>query len=143
RYVALSVAAPGQARGEWTVAIGRHHKPNLRAVDGPDAKAARSRFSVVEVLPSGAAMLALAPETGRTHQLRLHASHAGAPLLGDKDYGGPALLVLANGRVISLARIALHCLRVTLPVRSGGKARVVAPVGGDLRAIWEALGGAP
>lgn len=36
------------------------------------------------------ALLELRPETGRTHQLRVHLSHAGAPIVGDAIYGGPS-----------------------------------------------------
>lgn len=35
----------------------------------------------------GVALLACAPRTGRTHQIRLHAAHVGHPLLGDELYG--------------------------------------------------------
>lgn len=145
RYVALSVRTPAQNNQVWDAPIGRHDKPMLRAI-GPrarDAKRAVSRFAVIAETPSGVAMLALAPETGRTHQLRLHASHAGAPLLGDRDYGGPPRLVLPSGRVVSLTRIALHCARVRVPFAEGEPLDVLAPVPPDLTSLWEALGGAP
>ena len=51
-------------------------------------------------------MLAVDPGTGRTHQVRIHASKAEMPLLGDAEYGGPRQMTLANGRVLLLSRIA-------------------------------------
>lgn len=147
RYVALAAKGPSvpddRARGEWTWPIGRAKSPLLRAIGGPDAKEARSRFAVIARAHAGTTMLALAPETGRTHQLRVHASHAGAPLLGDRDYGGPMRVVLATGKVVSLARIALHCARVRVPVRAEVSVDVVAPVPIELATLWETLGGAP
>ena len=152
RYVALSLRAPtcGERRGVWDAAIGRQDKPLLRAIEhARDAKPACSRFAVVAEagampIATAIAMLALAPETGRTHQLRLHASHAGAPLLGDRDYGaGSARLVLPSGRVISLTRVALHCARVRVPRSSGEAMDVIAPIPADMASWWEALGGAP
>ena len=59
-------------------------------------------------------MLSVEPITGRTHQIRVHASHAGAPLLGDRDYGGPTRWTLKSGKSVTLDRIALHCARVTV-----------------------------
>ena len=51
---------------------------------------AQTGVSVAERLP-GATLLALTPETGRTHQLRVHLSHAGFPILGDEKYAPPGL----------------------------------------------------
>ena len=113
RYVAIAVdGAPGS--GTWDVPIGRGKDARHRAADGPDAKAAGTRWTTV-ARAGGFALLAVEPQTGRTHQIRVHASHAGAPLLGDRDYGGPTRATLAGGRVVSLARIALHAARVTVP----------------------------
>ena len=145
RYVALGMLAPGADAldGAWTFAIGRHRKSALlRAVNGPEAKPARSRVRFVAEAGSRVWLLALAPETGRTHQLRVHASHAGVPLLGDRDYGGAARLVLAGGRVVALARVALHCARVAVP-RRGGVVSVGAPVAPEITSLWASLGGSP
>jgi 23S rRNA pseudouridine955/2504/2580 synthase/23S rRNA pseudouridine1911/1915/1917 synthase len=113
-------------------------------VNGKDATNAETLYRTIAVSPLGAALLALSPVTGRTHQIRVHASHAGAPLLGDRTYGGPTRQSLPSGRVLDLARIALHCARVTVPARSGPRAIVAeAPVPAELRDVWAALGGDP
>jgi 23S rRNA pseudouridine955/2504/2580 synthase/23S rRNA pseudouridine1911/1915/1917 synthase len=135
----------GHARGHrahvWDAPIGAGKDPRHRAAHGPDAKAARTHWAVVS--RAGAlAMLAVEPQTGRTHQIRVHASHAGAPLLGDRDYGGPSRLTLADGRVVALARIALHAARVTVPGARGEPLVAEAPIPDALKSAWSALGGA-
>lgn len=149
RYVALA-AGELQGGGVWGAPIGRAKNPRLRAISGADAKPARTEWRAVAraaglvASPArGAAgagvvtLVAVSPITGRTHQIRLHASSAGAPLLGDRDYGGPGRLTLANGRVIALPRIALHAARV----RVAG-VTVEAEVPAELAQAWEAIGGA-
>jgi 23S rRNA pseudouridine955/2504/2580 synthase/23S rRNA pseudouridine1911/1915/1917 synthase len=87
-------------------------------------------------------MLAVEPQTGRTHQIRVHASHAGAPLLGDRDYGGPSRVTLPNGRIVALTRIALHAARVTVPGSGGELLSASAPIPPELARVWSDLGGA-
>lgn len=55
------------------------------------------------------------PLTGRTHQIRVHLSHAGAPILGDQLYGGPSAVRLA-GEVIEAPRVMLHAAKLSIPV---------------------------
>lgn len=135
RYVAIAAghAEPGAA-GEWTASIGRAKDPLLRAVDGPDAKASRTRWRVAAASP-GALLLVVDPETGRTHQIRVHSAHAGWPLLGDRDYG-PGKLTLASGAVIAPSRIALHAARVSV---AGLVAE--APIPDELVKLWTQCGG--
>lgn len=157
RYVALAYAggAPSsklEERGVWTAAIGRAANPRLRAAaaqdDEREAKDAATRFACVARIGLGDAsssgvtvgMLAVDPVTGRTHQIRVHAMNAGAPLVGDRDYGGPGRITLPSGRVIALARVALHAARVVVPGRTGpleGR----APIPEELLDVWTALGG--
>jgi RluA family pseudouridine synthase len=144
RYVALAQRAPAPERGVWDVPIGRARDPRLRMVKGRDAVPASTRYAVAAVAPTRVALLALSPVTGRTHQIRVHASHAGAPLLGDRAYGGPTRVTLPGGRVLEPGRIALHAARVVVP-REGGQSAgplvLSAPVPAELASLWSALGG--
>lgn len=145
RYVAIASATPNphdRPSGLWDAPIGAGKDARHRAPDGPDAKPAATRWSAV-ARAGGFVMLAVEPQTGRTHQIRVHASHAGAPLLGDRDYGGPGRVTLPNGRVVALTRIALHAARVTVPAQRGDAALVAsAPIPPPLATIWTELGGA-
>jgi RluA family pseudouridine synthase len=140
RYVAIAGRSPERPQGTWDAPIGRAQDPRRRAAYGRDATVARSRYEVV-ARAGERALLALEPETGRTHQLRVHAAHARAPLLGDRDYGGERRVTLASGRVIAMRRVALHAARVVVPRPSGEPFEVVARVPDELREVWTALGG--
>jgi 23S rRNA pseudouridine955/2504/2580 synthase/23S rRNA pseudouridine1911/1915/1917 synthase len=137
RYVALASAAVTPERGEWEAPIGRAADPRHRAAFGRDAAPALTRYVQIARIEAGGALLALEPVTGRTHQLRVHAAHAGAPLLGDATYGGPRRVVLASGSVLALDRVALHCARVEI---EGEELCALAPVPGDLADFGRALG---
>ena len=67
-------------------------------------KLARASFRVV-ARHSGRALLELRPTTGRTHQLRVQLAHRGAPIAGDRLYGGPPAF-----------RLMLHATEVELPL---------------------------
>ncbi len=113
-YVALSsgVLLSGQGlEGAWEARIGRGKTPSTRAVDGPGATHACSHFKHLAAAGVIHAWL-LEPQTGRTHQLRVHAAHAGYPLIGDPHYGGPQRLLAADGRVRAPGRIMLHAHRI-------------------------------
>ncbi len=89
----------------------------------PLAKKAETRFEVLIENEEYALLLAF-PKTGRQHQIRVHASHHGYPLLGDKYYGGdPFLFTRFKDKVateedhafLQLPRQALHALALSLP----------------------------
>jgi RluA family pseudouridine synthase len=141
-YVAIAARAPEPTTGVWSEAIGRAADPRLRKIGGRDPAPAVTRYSDCGHAPRGETMLSLAPVTGRTHQIRVHAAHAGAPLLGDRAYGASARIVLDSGQVLEPRRIALHALRIVVPVeRPGSVLTIVAPVPQELRDLWSALGG--
>jgi 23S rRNA pseudouridine1911/1915/1917 synthase len=89
---------------------------------GSRVKEMRTRFAVVRRL-GDAALVRAFPETGRTHQIRLHLAHLGHPLLGDVKYGGPA-----TWRGEPLPHHLLHAERLELPhPRTGERLELVAP----------------
>jgi RluA family pseudouridine synthase len=57
------------------------------------------------------------PLTGRTHQIRVHLSHAGLPILGDRHYGGPSAVRL-GAETLTVNRVMLHAARIEIPVDS-------------------------
>ena len=87
-------------------------------------------------------LLHLWPQTGRTHQLRVHAAAAGMPLLGDVHYGGPRRLTLSDGRVVRAPRAMLHCAALRVPHPNGGELCVTSsPPPPDFCRVWERVGG--
>jgi len=89
----------------------------------------------------GAALLEVGLETGRTHQIRVHLSELGHPLLGDTLYGGTkkgdARVKAVQAR---LGRQALHAWKLVFPhPRTGKPVRCEAPIPADLRAAIESL----
>ncbi|MFN0012743.1 MAG: RluA family pseudouridine synthase [Phycisphaerales bacterium] len=79
-------------------------------------------------------------KTGRTHQIRVHFSHRGFPLVGDDMYGGKALAIPGtvgpDGKKMLIKRQALHAAMLTFrhPI-SGATMRMIAPLPADLRAL--------
>jgi 23S rRNA-/tRNA-specific pseudouridylate synthase len=55
------------------------------------------------------------PVTGRRHQIRIHLSGAGHPILGDVEHGGARELALPSGAALRVERVALHASRLELP----------------------------
>ena len=109
------------------------------------SRPALTRWRVVERHGS-AALIAARPETGRTHQIRVHLFALGCPLLGDKAHGGRAFLTTPAGARHDFARPMLHALSLELRHPAGGALRVEAPLPGDFeaaRAFLRACGGAP
>jgi 23S rRNA pseudouridine955/2504/2580 synthase len=80
----------------------------------PEGKAARTKFRVRERFP-GYTLVEAKLLTGRTHQIRVHLSHLGTPILGDEKYGDAE----ANRRIrkMGLKRLFLHAesLRFRMP----------------------------
>lgn len=100
RDIALAFRTHAVERTYLAVACGEV-EPGVwdRPIDGEPA------CTVVEVAGrlGGRTLLRLRPRTGRKHQLRVHAAFAGAPLLGDRTYGGDPF-----------ARLALHAAALAL-----------------------------
>lgn len=103
----------------------------------PDGKPAVTRFRVVERLRD-CLLVEGRLETGRTHQIRVHAAAEGLPILGDDRYGDPE--ANRRWRRLGLKRLFLHAssLRFESP-GSGQDLQIEAPLPEDLRRLVEAL----
>lgn len=102
------------------------------------ARAAKTQTRCLERLP-GSALLSVRIETGRTHQIRVHLSEAGYPLVGDRDYGapkrGPSPPALAR-----FGRPALHAAELTLRHPDTNETmRFSSPLPEDMAALLETL----
>ena len=146
RYLALVRGAPARERRvDLALSPARRGRMRPARPGDPSGKPAATVFRLLEQLPArdwagGALALVEAfPETGRTHQIRVHLAAIGLPLAIDPDYGDAALLVGADGTPL-LARTPLHAARIEVAHPAGGGLLTVeAPWPADLAAVVEAI----
>lgn len=136
-YAAVAAGKFGTSRGTVNAPIGRdrHHAGKRRVSESGDP--AVTHYEVVERYRD-AALLRVRLETGRTHQIRVHMSHIGHPLLGDPLYGAASRE--AAPAVPEMRRQALHgeALVFAHPW-THETIRVEAPRPADLAALIDAL----
>ena len=99
RYVALVEGDVEFEEGLIDAPLGRHpiHREKRDVNYSDEGKDSVTFYKVIKRVPK-VTMVALFPQTGRTHQLRVHMAHIGHPILGDQKYG----------RKLSFPRLALH-----------------------------------
>ena len=123
-YRAVCVGCPEPESGTIDAPIGRDEASTVARIVRPDGLPAVSHYEVL-FKGDGLSLVKLVPETGRTHQLRVHMASIGHPLAGDWLYGteDPALI----------ARPALHSYTLTLthPV-TGEVLHLTAPLPEDM-----------
>ena len=138
RYVAILDGIPEADEGLIDLPLSKVStaEEGWRMRGDPNGKPARTRWEVVD-RQRGKALVAFYPETGRTHQLRVHAAEAiGIPILGDPVYGagGPAVMLHASGLIMPRDGKPDVTAEAPLPVRfynAGFGARSAAePVSG-------------
>ena len=131
-YWAVVVGVPRPAAGEIDRALA---KGGGRMGADTEGRAAVTRYRTIAVNDGKAAWLALAPLTGRTHQLRVHCTLLGTPIAGDRKYGGRGAHLAAAG-----GRLQLHARELVLPHADGGNLRLRAPLPAHMAETFAALG---
>jgi tRNA pseudouridine32 synthase / 23S rRNA pseudouridine746 synthase len=135
----------------WAVVVGRD-LADSGAIDAPLMRRSHDKRSWwMKVDPAGDASLTrwrvlgkadgllwleLTPETGRTHQLRVHCAHLGTPIAGDHIYGGDLARSAAR-------HMHLHARSITLPVYRASPVHVTAPAPQHMYPLLEACGWRP
>ena len=115
RYLALVRGTPPARSGTIEAPIGRHPTRRTRMAVVPDGRAAVTHYEVLDGTDR-LSFLEVRLETGRTHQIRVHMAHVGAPVLGDRTYGGMGEVA----RELGLVRPFLHAWKLAFPSPTDG-----------------------
>ncbi len=131
RYLAGSVGhwPHGTVTIDAPLEVGHRHSGERHVVVAESGKPAATRFAP-QAFYDGFTLLSAEPVTGRTHQIRVHALHAGHALAMDQRYGDPA----DNERLRrkGLGRLFLHAQSIAFADTSGNEQLFTAPLPADL-----------
>lgn len=131
-YLALTrgIPQPGEGRIEAPLLKVSTRATGWRIIVDPAGKTAATRYRLL-ASGDGCALLELAPETGRTHQIRVHLAHFGCPILGDRMYGGSD----------EAGTMCLHAARIRIPLYAEKPAiDIAAPLPSQMLAAMAARG---
>lgn len=123
--------------------IARHPVQRTKMAVRSNGKPAVTHITAITALGSCHCLLDIALQTGRTHQIRVHLSHLGYPLVGDKTYGGAIKAGLSSSlrqTVLAFPRQALHAYRLGfIQPKTGESVVVTAPLPTDMQTLIHKL----
>ena len=136
KYKALVWGRYSQKQGVISWAIGRHVKEGARmSVKTKKPKKAETHFKVLKVFEK-CSLLDVKPITGRTHQIRVHMSASGHPIVGDKRYGK------RKKRAALKSRLFLHAYYISfIHPQTQKRLEFNIPLPDDLQKILEKIEG--
>ncbi|MGE3623186.1 MAG: RluA family pseudouridine synthase [Bdellovibrionales bacterium] len=136
-YWAVTAGVPKPAKGKITAPLIKHGEIMKVAEDEAEEEEAKSATTIYQIVESAkklAAFVALWPVTGRTHQLRVHMTYVGTPIIGDRLYGDEKATALPVDEIGK--GLHLHARRLVLPHPRRGTLDVVAPLPPEMRKTW-------
>jgi len=137
-YWALTAARPPRRHGRIAVPLAKRKRGGGEKMGyAEDGKHALTLYREIAHTRDGIAWLALIPKTGRTHQLRAHLAHVGAPILADGKYGGRD----AYPEHILPDKLHLHARRLAVAHPADGTTlRLTAPLPAHMAETFQQLG---
>jgi 23S rRNA pseudouridine1911/1915/1917 synthase len=134
RYLALVDGVPSTLSGIINAPIGRDPAQRKRMAILPANRGGREAISQFQVLERFAqhTLLEVLPQTGRTHQIRVHLAFIGCPIVGDAVYG-------RRKPTLKLGRHFLHAESILFRNLAGEQVRVQAPLPPELARTLAAL----
>ncbi len=133
-YLGLVYGVPPSSNGRVETAIGRDKKFRKRMAiyheKSSKTRFAVTRYSTVEKF-DGWTLLKIKPITGRTHQIRVHMSYLGCPIVGDLLYGNRRMVSDLHG----LQRQFLHAARLKIAIPKGDTRIFISPLPKDLENV--------
>jgi 23S rRNA-/tRNA-specific pseudouridylate synthase len=126
-YLGVTDGIPRNERAVIEAPIARHAGDRTRMTIAKRGRASRTTYQVL-ASDRDTAFLEVHPETGRTHQIRVHLKAIGTPVRYDRVYGTEGA-----------GRQMLHAWRLRVPHPAGGALTVTAPISADMRAEVRAM----
>ncbi len=138
-YRTIVCGRPAEAEGCIAKPIGRHRSNRKKmAVLRHAGREAVTCWSVLASLADGMTYLEVRPETGRTHQIRVHMAYLGNPVAGDALYGGRQQLQTAEKH--GIGRQCLHAYSLAFPhPETGEPVQFVSPLWPDMAELLAKL----
>ncbi len=139
-YLALVHGVPAAAAGLVDAPLGRSTRTPTKMAVAAGGRPARTAYRVRQAFasPLACALLEVELQTGRTHQVRVHLSAIGHPVVGDPRYSPPHAIRQAT-EVLGARRQFLHAWRLTLRHPDGSERTWESDLPDDLRAVLAAL----
>jgi 23S rRNA pseudouridine1911/1915/1917 synthase len=144
-YLAIVHGEPQEDEGTIEAVIGRHPSERKRmSTYTRKGRPAITRWRALERL-KGFTLLEISPRTGRTHQIRVHLSFVGHPILGDPVYGRSGRSGSIQDQALKecvkrMGRQALHACRLAFEhPRTGKRVEFEAPLPRDMEDVLERL----
>ena len=135
-YIAIVDGVPSRDRAVIDAAIGRHPGDRTKMAVAKQGRESRTGYEIL-AQDGDRALLLVQPETGRTHQIRVHLAAINTPVTFDRTYGRGS----ADGRQL------LHAWRIEVPHPEGGMLTVTAELPADfiepIRAMRAAVAAEP
>lgn len=121
-YIAAVHGSIKEEKAVINAAVGIKEGSIIEQCVREDGKESLSEYCLL-ARGEGVSLVKVFPKTGRTHQIRVHFSHIGHPLMGDSLYGGSTE---------HIGRHALHCAEMVFTEPGNEARRICAPMPGDM-----------